>query len=101
MATNNPIEQLNKVFDHRIRLGIVSAVLVTDGISFNELKELLQITDGNLASHIKALEEQAILCVHKGFLGKKTNTTYSLTKVGTKLFKAHITALENLFKTIK
>ena len=54
---NNPIENLNKIFDSRIRLGIMSALMVNDAVNFNELKELLDITDGNLASHLKTLEE--------------------------------------------
>ena len=97
----NPIEQLNKIFDNRIRLGIMSALMVNEEISFNELKELLSITDGNLASHLKGLEENAIIKVHKGFVGRKTNTTYSITKAGEKAFRAHIDALEAMIKKAK
>ncbi|HCL05123.1 MAG TPA: transcriptional regulator, partial [Chitinophagaceae bacterium] len=71
---NNPIEHLNKVFDSRIRLGIMSAVMVNDEVNFNELKELIQVTDGNLASHLKTLEENNYIKVNKGFIGRKTNT---------------------------
>jgi DNA-binding MarR family transcriptional regulator len=95
---NNPIEHLNKIFDSRIRLGIMSAVLVNDEVSFNELKELIQVTDGNLASHLKTLEEAAYLKVHKGFIGRKTNTTYAVTKAGIKAFKQHLEALEKMIK---
>ncbi len=95
---NNPIEQLNKIFDNRIRLGIMSALMVNEEVNFNELKELLNITDGNLASHIKALEENGAVKVHKGFIGKKTNTTYSVTKTGEKAFRTHIDALEKMIK---
>ena len=95
---NNPIENLSKVFDSRIRLGIMSALMVNTVVNFNELKELLQITDGNLASHIKALEEQGAIKVHKGFIGRKTNTVYSVTKSGEKAFKAHIEALEKMIR---
>ena len=76
----NPIENLNKIFDSRIRLGIMSALMVNDAVSFNELKELLDITDGNLASHLKTLEESGFVKFQKGFIGRKTNTTYSITK---------------------
>ena len=76
----NPIENLNKTFDSRVRLGIMSALMVNDEINFNDLKELIQVTDGNLASHIKALEESGYIKVHKGFIGRKTNTTYSSNK---------------------
>lgn len=94
----NPIEQLNKVFDSRVRLGIMSAVMVNDEVNFNELKALIQVTDGNLASHLKTLEENGYILVKKGFVGRKTNTTYAITKSGEKAFKAHIDALEKMIK---
>lgn len=94
----NPIEHLNKVFDSRIRLGIMSAVMVNDEVNFNDLKELIQVTDGNLASHLKTLEESGYINVRKGFVGRKTNTTYAVTKAGEKAFKAHIDALEKMIK---
>ena len=97
----NPIAFLNKIFDNRIRLGIMSALMVNDTINFNELKELLQITDGNLASHIKGLEESGYLKVQKGFIGRKTNTTYSATKAGELAFKQHLAALEKMIKASK
>ncbi|MFT3979878.1 MAG: transcriptional regulator [Ferruginibacter sp.] len=97
----NPINQLNKVFDSRVRLGIMSALMMNDSINFNELKELLEITDGNLASHIKALEENNIIKVEKGFIGRKTNTTYKLTKAGEKSFREHIEALEKMIRATK
>ena len=96
----NPIENLNKTFDSRVRLGIMSALMVNDEINFNDLKELIQVTDGNLASHIKALEDSGYIKVHKGFIGRKTNTTYSVTKTGEKAFKTHLNALEQMIKTL-
>jgi DNA-binding MarR family transcriptional regulator len=75
----NPIEHLNKVFDSRIRLGIMSALLVNTSVSFIDLKEYIQVTDGNLASHLKTLEENDYVKVQKGFIGRKTNTLYSVT----------------------
>jgi DNA-binding HxlR family transcriptional regulator len=95
------IENLNKIFDSRIRLGIMSAVMVNKEVNFNELKELLDITDGNLASHLKTLEESEFVKVQKGFIGRKTNTTYSITKAGEKAFKTHLTALEKMIGTVK
>ncbi|MGG9971249.1 winged helix-turn-helix domain-containing protein [Ferruginibacter sp. SUN002] len=100
MATN-PIEHLNKVFDSRIRLGIMSALMVNEEVNFNDLKELLEITDGNLASHLKSLEENDVIKVKKGFIGRKTNTTYSVTKTGERAFKAHIEALEKMIRSSK
>lgn len=97
----NPIENLNKIFDSRIRLGIMSALMVNSAVNFNELKELLGITDGNLASHLKTLEESAFVKVQKGFIGRKTNTTYSITKAGEKAFKQHLEALEKMIGSVK
>ncbi len=97
----NPIEHLNKIFDSRIRLGIMSALMVNEEVNFNDLKELLQITDGNLASHLKTLEENEYVKVFKGFVGKKTNTTYAVTKLGEKAFKTHLTALEKMIGGMK
>ncbi len=97
----NPINNLNKLFDSRVRLGIMSALMVNDNVNFNDLKELLEITDGNLASHLKALEENNFIKVDKGFIGRKTNTTYAITKAGEKAFKLHIDALEKMIKGTK
>jgi DNA-binding MarR family transcriptional regulator len=94
------IENLNKIFDSRIRLGIMSALMVNDEVTFNELKELIQVTDGNLASHLKTLEENKYMKVQKGFIGRKTNTTYSVTKAGQKAFKAHLAALEEMINSM-
>jgi DNA-binding HxlR family transcriptional regulator len=94
----NPIENLNKIFDNRIRLGIMSILMVNDEINFNDLKEVLEITDGNLASHLKTLEENDVINVHKGFIGRKTNTTYSITKSGERNFRLHLDALEKMIK---
>lgn len=97
----NPIIGLNKVFDSRIRLGVMSILLVNEEVNFNDLKEMLEVTDGNLATHLVNLEENGFIKVHKGFVGKKTNTTYVVTKSGEKAFADHITALENIIKGIK
>ena len=95
------IENLNKIFDSRIRLGIMSALVVNKEVNFNELKELLDITDGNLASHLKTLEESEFVKVQKGFIGRKTNTTYTITRAGEKAFKTHLTALEKMIGSVK
>jgi DNA-binding MarR family transcriptional regulator len=96
----NPILHLNKIFDSRIRLGIMSALVVNPAINFNELKELIEVTDGNLASHLKTLEENGYVKVEKGFIGKKTNTTYKITKPGEKAFKTHLDALEKMIRSV-
>ena len=97
----NPISGLNKIFDNRIRLGIMSVLIVNEEVSFNDLKEMLQVTDGNLATHLVTLEENGFIKVHKGFIGRKTNTTYSITKLGEREFKDHVKALEGMIKGIK
>jgi DNA-binding MarR family transcriptional regulator len=97
----NPIGHLNKVFDSRIRMGVLSVLLVNESISFNDLKQLLELTDGNLASHLVNLEENGFIKVHKGFIGRKTNTTYSITRAGERAFTDHIAALENMIKGIR
>jgi DNA-binding HxlR family transcriptional regulator len=93
---NNPIANLQKVFESRIRLGIMSALMVNDTLDFNTLKGLLGLTDGNLASHLKALEQQEIVVVSKQFKGRKPSTTYKATRRGREMFRLHLAALEKL-----
>ncbi|RZJ27062.1 MAG: transcriptional regulator [Flavobacterium sp.] len=95
------INGLNKVFDSRVRLGIMSILAVNDATDFNALKELLDVTDGNLASHLKALEKELFIETQKSFLGRKPNTRYIITKQGRAVFEAHIAALEKLIKSHK
>jgi DNA-binding MarR family transcriptional regulator len=97
----NPITGLNKIFENRIRLGVMSILMVNEEINFNDLKLMLEVTDGNLATHLVNLEENGFIKVYKGFVGRKTNTTYSITRSGEKAFKEHITALENMIKGVK
>ena len=94
------IDQLNKVFDSRVRLGIMGALLVNEEMSFNQLKELVGVTDGNLASHLKTLEGNNFIKVEKGFLGRKTNTTYHVTRLGDKAFRSHLEALEQMIRSL-
>jgi DNA-binding HxlR family transcriptional regulator len=92
------IAELNKAFESRIRLGIMSMLMVNDAVDFGTLKEQLQITDGNLASHLSALEKQGYLLVKKQFIGKKPNTSYAVSVSGKKAFSDHIDALEKLIR---
>ncbi|WP_322969688.1 transcriptional regulator [Faecalibacter sp. LW9] len=98
---NFNLNKLNKVFDNRIRVGIMSALMMNEEISFKDLKEYLDLTDGNLASHLKNLEENEYITVHKGFIGRKTNTTYAITPLGRQAFREHLAYLEKLIKNIK
>ena len=92
------IENLNKAFESRIRLAIMSALMVNDSIDFNSLKEMMDITDGNLASHISTLEKNNYIKVKKRFIGKKPFTSYSASEKGRKKFSEHLDALEKLIK---
>lgn len=94
----NIIQNINKAFDHRIRLGIMSVLMVNESADFTTLKELLGTTDGNLASHARALEAENYIRIEKQFIGKKPNTSYIATKEGREAFTAHINALEQIIK---
>jgi predicted ArsR family transcriptional regulator len=92
------ITSLDKGFESRVRLGIMSILVVNDSVDFNTLKEQLNISDGNIASHITALEKLNYLEVKKQFIGKKPNTSYKATQQGIKAFKHHLDTLEKLIK---
>lgn len=94
----NLLSNFNKTFESKARLGIMSVLMVNEAADFNRLKELLVLSDGNLSSHIKALEELQFIIVSKQFIGKKPNTTYSATKEGKRAFQVHLKSLENLLK---
>ncbi len=93
------IDTLNKAFESRIRLGIMSILMVNDKVDFAMLKDLLDITDGNMASHISGLEKLGYLKVTKQFIGKKPNTSYAATESGKAAFAEHVKALEKLLQT--
>jgi len=97
----NPFENLDKVLEHRIRLQIMSVLVTNDAYEFNALKELLGVTDGNLASHIKALEREKYVSVSKSFVERKPNTRYKITERGRHAFKKHLDALEAVVKQQK
>ncbi|TGE22896.1 winged helix-turn-helix domain-containing protein [Hymenobacter metallicola] len=92
------IHTLNKAFDNRVRLGVMAVLMANEAVSFNDLKEALDLTDGNLASHVSALEKAGYVLVNKQFVGKKPNTTYQATKEGKSAFQDHLTALEKLLR---
>lgn len=92
------LKDFNKAFENKIRLGIMSALVVNEQLNFNSLKELLNVTDGNLASHLKSLERSKYITVKKEFLDRKPNTKYYATKEGKDAFRKHIIAIEKLVK---
>jgi DNA-binding MarR family transcriptional regulator len=93
------IDDLHKAFENRVRLGIMSALAVNNTLDFNALKEYLDVTDGNLATHIKKLEEKGFISVKKSFIDRKPNTQYSMTSEGEKAFKEHLKVLEQIIKS--
>ena len=90
------IENLDKAFESRVRLGIMSVLTASGQADFNTLKEMLGVSDGNLASHIRALEDLGYIETQKQFIGRKPNTSYMVTDGGRKAFSAHIEALTSL-----
>lgn len=90
------IDALNKAFESRVRLGIMAVLAVNEWVDHSTLKELLGVTDGNLASHLAALEQLKYVLVRKRFVGKRPNTSYKASAAGTKAFRAHIDAIEQL-----
>ncbi len=92
------LKNLDKAFENRIRLGIMSALVVNDYLDFNTLKNLLDVTDGNLASHLKSLEKSEYISYKKEFLNRKPNTNYAATSKGIAAFKKHLNAIEQLLK---
>jgi DNA-binding HxlR family transcriptional regulator len=92
------ISGINKLFESRIRLGIMSVLMVNEEVDFSSLKDLLELTDGNLASHLTALEKNELIVVKKEFVGRKPRTTYAATRQGKKAFREHLAALESLIR---
>ena len=94
----NPFENLDKVMEHRVRLQIISVLVANDSYDFNALKDLLDVTDGNLATHLKALEREKYISISKSFIDRKPNTRYKVTERGRTAFKKHLDAMEELIK---
>ena len=90
--------KISKVLDNKARLGIMSMLMVNDRIDFNTFKEMLELSDGGLASHLKVLEKEQYIEIHKQFIGKKPNTSYAASDVGRKAFKKHLDILEAIIK---
>ncbi|MBO7506039.1 MAG: transcriptional regulator [Paludibacteraceae bacterium] len=95
---NMSLEHINKAFESKVRLGIMSALMVNEEIDFTTLKSLLDLTDGNLASHTRSLEELGYIQSKKQFIGRKPNTTFQMTENGRAAFSEHLKALEDFLK---
>ena len=92
-------QNINKAFESKVRLGIMAILMVNEEMDFNAIKELLSLTDGNLASHTRALEEMGYIICQKGFIGRKPRTVFQATQKGKTAFKSHIEALEEFLKS--
>lgn len=95
------IDDLHKAFESRVRLGIMSALAVNDSLDFTSLKGYLDVTDGNLATHLRKLEKEDFIRAEKSFIDNKPNTSYSMTPEGKKAFEEHLNVLEKIIKSQK
>ena len=93
------LDGLNKAFESKIRLGIMSVLMANESMDFTTMKSLLELTDGNLASHARSLEDLGYIRCEKRFVGRKPNTQYFITEEGRTAFAAHIQALEGFLKS--
>ena len=92
------VGRLNKQFESRVRLGIMSVLMVNESVDFVSLKELIDTTDGNLASHLAALEKNGLIEITKQFIGRKPNTKYAATPGGKAAFREHLDYLAMLIR---
>jgi len=92
---------LDRVIHERMRLAIVSALAVNDTLSFNDLKRLLQTTDGNLSVHARKLEDAHYIACEKSFQGRMPKTEFKLTAAGRKAFEKYIAHMEALIRNVK
>jgi DNA-binding MarR family transcriptional regulator len=95
------IDDMHKAFESRVRLGIMSALAVNDELDFSSLKEFLDVTDGNLATHLKKLTKLEFIDEEKSFIDNKPNTRYFMTDKGKKAFDDHLKVLEQIIKSQK
>ncbi|HEX2168426.1 MAG TPA: transcriptional regulator [Longimicrobiales bacterium] len=100
VARTNPVE-LDRVIHERVRLAIVSALAVNDSLSFNELKKLLDTSDGNLSVHARRLEDAGYLTCVKSFEGRVPRTEYQLTAAGRRALKQYLDHMEALIRRVR
>jgi DNA-binding MarR family transcriptional regulator len=96
----SPLE-LDRLIHERLRLGIVSALAVNDSLTFNDLKRLLETTDGNLSVHARKLEEAEYILCSKSFDGRLPRTEYRLTPAGRRALEKYISHMESIIKAVK
>jgi len=98
MSVKKYLNQLDKLLDSRVRLAVMSLLVATDWVDFTTFKEELELSDGNLASHLRKLEEAKYVELRKGFVGRKTLTSYRVTELGRLSFQKHVEALANMVR---
>jgi DNA-binding HxlR family transcriptional regulator len=96
----SPLE-LDRLIHERLRLGIISALAVNERLTFNELKRLLQTTDGNLSVHARKLEEAQYVSCEKSFEGRMPRTEYKLTAAGRRALEKYLTHMESIIKAVR
>ena len=96
----SPLE-LDRLIHERLRLGIVSALAVNDRLTFNDLKQLLRTTDGNLSVHARKLEEAQYIGCEKSFDGRVPRTEYRLTAAGRRAFEKYLGHMEAIIKAVR
>ena len=99
--TARPALELDRLVHERLRLGIVSALAVNDHLTFNDLKQLLETTDGNLSVHARRLEEAGYVDCVKSFEGRMPRTEYRLTPVGRRALEKYLAHMEALIKAVR
>ena len=100
-VVDRALPEFDRIIHERIRLGIVSALAVNDSLTFNELKKLLQTTDGNLSVHARRLEEAEYVNCTKSFEGRMPKTEYRLTSRGRKMFEKYLSHMEALIHAMR
>lgn len=100
--TQDALEELDRVFHEKARLGIMTSIIGSpEGMNFIELKQLCDLTDGNLNRHLKVLVDTGVLSVKKTGQGRNTNSLYRLTAKGRRAFERYLSALETILNTAK
>ena len=92
---------LDPVIHERVRLGIISALAVNEELSFNDLKKLLEITDGNLSVHARKLEDAGYVRCSKSFVGRQPRTEYKLTAPGRRALERYLEQMESVIRSAR
>jgi DNA-binding HxlR family transcriptional regulator len=100
VARRTPLD-LDKVIHERLRLGIISALAVNDRLTFNDLKRLLQTTDGNLSVHARKLEDAQYITCDKTFEGRLPRTEYRLTAAGRRALEKYLAHMDAIIKAVR